>query len=264
MSNAGMPRSTDVAPPRADRPEPRAARAGVRSAERSSERTYGGVSATERIAARRARFIEAGIALFGSQGFRSATVRGVCAAAGLTDRYFYESFDSLEALLMAAYGALMARLRARMDEAARCVAEASAGLAPAQLLERHVTAGYEAWFDLVREPAFARIVLAEVLGVSPAVDALYEQGMQQFAELNSAAVAAALPAGQLSSARQALAGRALIGAAVQVASLWVNGGWREPRDEVVRTCVLVTLGTLHALAAEAAAGGAAARPGSAG
>lgn len=239
MSNADMPRSIDLLP------TPMPARS-----ERTSDRTYGGVSAAERTAARRARFTEAGIALFGSQGFRSATVRGVCSAAGLTDRYFYESFDSLEALLVAVYGTLMARLRARMDEAARRVAEGCAGLGPAQVLERHVTAGYEAWFDLVREPAFARIVLAEVLGVSPAVDALYEQGMQQFAELNSAAVAAALPAGQLSAERQALVGRALIGAAVQVASMWVSSGWRAPRDEVVRTCVLVTLGTLRALAAE--------------
>lgn len=238
MSNAGMSQSSPV-------------RDVVRS--ERSERTYGGVSAAERTAVRRARFIEAGIALFGGQGFRSATVRGVCSAAGLTDRYFYESFDSLEALLTAVYGELMARLRTRMDEAARQVAEGCDGLAPAQVLERHVTVGYEVWFDLVRDPAFARIVLAEVLGVSPAVDALYEAGMQQFAELNSAAVAAALPPGQLSAERQQLVGRALIGAAVQVARLWMSNGWREPRDEVVRTCVLVTLGTLRALASEARA-----------
>ena len=64
-------------------------------------RPYGGLAMEERVAARRARFIEAGVELFGTQGFRGATVRGVCAAAGLTDRYFYESFPTLEALLAA-------------------------------------------------------------------------------------------------------------------------------------------------------------------
>lgn len=239
MSNGGMPPATE----RSERAE---------RAERT-ERTYGGVSAAERAALRRARFIEAGIAVFGSSGFRSATVRGVCSAAGLTDRYFYESFDSLEALLRASYEALMRRLDERMAQARQAATAASTGLSPLRQLECHVTAGHEAWFDLVRDPAFARIVLSEVLGVSPAVDALYEAGMQRFGALHNAALAAALPAGRLSAERQALAARALIGAAVQVAILWRNEGYRASRDEVVRTCVRVTLGSLRALAEDAAA-----------
>src|SRR3569623_2122422 len=70
----------------------------------ASTRPYGGLAKAERVAPRRARFIAAGIELFGTQGFRGATVRGICAAAGLTDRYFYESFASLEALLAEVYG----------------------------------------------------------------------------------------------------------------------------------------------------------------
>ena len=73
-------------------------------------RSYGGLAMEERVAARRARFVEAGVELFGTQGFRGATVRGICAAAGLTDRYFYESFASLESLLAAVYGSLTERL----------------------------------------------------------------------------------------------------------------------------------------------------------
>src|SRR6516225_11124270 len=77
-------------------------------------RPYAGLAMEERVAARRARFIEAGIELFGTQGFRGATVRGVCAAAGLTDRYFYESFESLEALLVAAYRRLLETFAQRL------------------------------------------------------------------------------------------------------------------------------------------------------
>jgi len=83
----------------------------------ASARPYGGLAMEERVAARRARFIEAGIELFGTQGFRGATVRGICAAAGLTDRYFYESFASLEALLADVYGTVKDGFARRlMDE----------------------------------------------------------------------------------------------------------------------------------------------------
>ena len=71
------------------------------------------------MAGRRARFIEAGIEVFGQQGLRGATVRGVCAAAGLTDRYFYESFPSLEALLQAVYQQLSDELAQGLERLLR-------------------------------------------------------------------------------------------------------------------------------------------------
>jgi hypothetical protein len=40
---------------------------------------------------------------------------------------------------------------------------------------------------------------------------------------------------------------------VQVAKQWMTDGYRAPRRDVVRTCVLVATGTLAALRAEAAA-----------
>ena len=44
-----------------------------------------------------------------------------------------------------------------------------------------------------------------------------------------------------------------MGAALQVAKMWMTGGYRLARRDVVRTCVLVATGTLSALRAEAAA-----------
>src|SRR5438067_1452042 len=61
-------------------------------------RTYGGVGAVERRAERRTRFIEAAIVTFGQHGFSKTTTRSLCAEAGLTQRYFYESFESVEEL----------------------------------------------------------------------------------------------------------------------------------------------------------------------
>ena len=69
----------------------------------SPTRSWRGVSAEDRRAERRAALIEAGLAVIGTQGWASTTVRGVCRQAGLTERYFYESFGDHEALLLAVY-----------------------------------------------------------------------------------------------------------------------------------------------------------------
>ena len=213
-------------------------------------RAYGGVALAERVATRRARFVEAGVELFGTQGFRVATVRGICAAAGLTDRYFYESFASLETLLAEVYRTLVHDFATRLTQES---IRSGAWSGDAAAIERQATAAYALWFDAVRDPRFARIVLVEVLGVSPAIDALYEDSVRAMAELTIAPLAATQPALKLSKARRELLGRALVGAGLQVAKMWMTGGYRLPRRDVVRTCVLVATGTLGALRAEAAA-----------
>ena len=55
-------------------------------------RPYRGVEAAERLAERRRRFLEAGLDLLGGPRPAELTVRGICSQAGLTPRYFYESF----------------------------------------------------------------------------------------------------------------------------------------------------------------------------
>lgn len=64
-------------------------------------RSYAGRSASERVAERRARLVAAGLELFGSRGVVATRVDDVCAEAGLTKRYFYESFSSLEEMVEA-------------------------------------------------------------------------------------------------------------------------------------------------------------------
>jgi AcrR family transcriptional regulator len=232
---------------------PQAAKAHANGA---AGRAYGGLALEDRVAARRGRFIDAGIERFGTQGFRGATVRGICAAAGLTDRYFYESFASMEALLAEVYLSLTRGFAERLlNESIR--SEAWGGDAAA--IERQATAGYEIWFDAVRDARFARIVLVEVLGVSDAIDALYEASAREMAAITIAPLQATQPALKMSKARRELLGRALVGAGLQVAKMWMTSGYRAPRRDVVRTCVLVATGTLGALRAEASAAGPASR-----
>jgi AcrR family transcriptional regulator len=64
-------------------------------------RDYGGVSAADRRAERRRRLLAAGRRIWGESGITEVTVRGVCKAAGLIPRYFYEHFPNRDALLFA-------------------------------------------------------------------------------------------------------------------------------------------------------------------
>ena len=66
-------------------------------------RSYRGQSQEQRRAERRSRLVAGAIAVYGERGYHQATVKAVCEAAGLTERYFYESFANSEALLIDSY-----------------------------------------------------------------------------------------------------------------------------------------------------------------
>ena len=69
----------------------------------AGSRPYGGVSATDRRHQRRLRLIDAGLQLFGTRGIAAVGIVDVCAEAGLTKRYFYENFASIDALAEAVF-----------------------------------------------------------------------------------------------------------------------------------------------------------------
>jgi AcrR family transcriptional regulator len=77
-------------------------------------RPWRGVSAEDRRAERRAQLIEACFDVVGESGLDSVTVDAIAKQAGLSKRYFYESFADRQAVLSATYDELMSRVRARL------------------------------------------------------------------------------------------------------------------------------------------------------
>ena len=77
-------------------------------------RPYRGVSADDRRADRRARLLEAGLDLVGEVGVAEVTAEAVAARAGLSKRYFYESFADRDALLVAASSGVFETVRAAL------------------------------------------------------------------------------------------------------------------------------------------------------
>jgi AcrR family transcriptional regulator len=78
----------------------------------SSKSRWTGLDPDERRARRRALLVDAGFDLLGSEGATATTVRAVCQKAELNARYFYESFDDIDALLVAVYDHVLAGLHA--------------------------------------------------------------------------------------------------------------------------------------------------------
>lgn len=188
-------------------------------------RRYRGASSEQRRSERRARFVDAAVEVYGTRGYRHASVERVCAEAGLTKRYFYESFANSEALLLAAHAHAVQRLRDRVLASASAHAPDVAAMA---------AVGIEAFFVTVRDdPRLARLVLFEVLGVSPAVDAAYREAIQSFVGLLVMLARSAETDPAVSDDDGQVLAIGLIGAGQQIATEWVLSGYALPIETIV-------------------------------
>ncbi|MEO3788135.1 TetR/AcrR family transcriptional regulator [Actinocorallia sp. B10E7] len=124
-----------------------------------STRAYRGRSPEQRVAERRERLLAAGLDLWSELGWSGVSVRGVCARSGLTDRYFYESFDDRDALLLAVFD------RVRDELTGRLLAVPFTG-EPRAVMRAMFTTLITALAD---DPRHARIAFTEPAG-SPALE----------------------------------------------------------------------------------------------
>jgi AcrR family transcriptional regulator len=195
-------------------------------------RPYAGVSAAERTARRRAKLIAAGLELFGNAGYRATRVKDICAQAGITDRYFYESFQNLEALLLAVFDAVGIDL---LHRAATAVAAAPTDP------EARVRAGVEAFVRaIVADPRKARLVFIEVVGISDAVERHTRAGILSFAQLIDEIARDYLP-GDVGEAERRMGALSLVGAVHQVVIGWQRRELDVSVERLINYCVAIFL-----------------------
>ncbi|MCG8670899.1 MAG: TetR/AcrR family transcriptional regulator [Pseudomonadales bacterium] len=204
----------------------------------SSGRVYGGLSKEERTAQRRQKFIDAGLEIFGTDGYQSATVRRLCREAGLTDRYYYESFASTEELLMAVYDQCMDQIKETLMEA---LSEAAPGADAVALIHRSL----EAYFKFMEDERVARVVMLEVVGVSEAVDKLYNERMLVLADMFLALTRRVYPDFSISDEEGQLLGTSILGAMRQAVIHWFIQGYELKRETMVNTSAKLFLGLLE-------------------
>lgn len=101
-----------------------------------------------RVQSRRTQLIEAAVELLGTEGTAGVTMRAACRNAGLSLRYFYESFSDTDELILATYDHCNAELIALMTTAAGTASPI-----------RAVLDGAAAYFE--EDPRRLRILLRE-------------------------------------------------------------------------------------------------------
>ncbi|WP_428310428.1 TetR/AcrR family transcriptional regulator [Hydrocarboniphaga sp.] len=200
-------------------------------AAKTTGRSYRGASADERRDERKRKLIEAGIKVIGREGYPATTVRAVCAEAGLTERYFYEAIGDRERLLGAVYEHLVQQTQAQIAQTLL-----AAGNAPPSELARLALTGY---FSAMRDnPDAARILLFEILGVSPEVTRLSQRAIADFALLIRM-TARRLPQLAVPEQQEELVTAGLVGSVVFIAMSWFLEGYKRDLDDVVNSALSI-------------------------
>jgi AcrR family transcriptional regulator len=128
-----------------------------------ARRTYGGRSAADRRAERRERLLDAGLHLFGTDGYATSSIEKLCTHAGVSTRNFYEEFNAREDLLIA--------LHTRVNEKAfRAVSTAFAEAVDAALAQRFELAIRTFIHTMASDSRWARVAYVEAFGVSDRVE----------------------------------------------------------------------------------------------
>lgn len=209
-------------------------------------RRYRGVSEEVRRAERRQRFIEAGLEVFGVRGYHSSTVRSICASAGLTERYFYESFENSEDLLCAVYSFCIQRLRERV----------LASLVGGEQgdVEGMALSALRVFFESLRDdPRIARLLFVEVLGVSERVDTMYRVTVEDFSNLLIRLSQPLMMTDLPRPLEAELLANGLIGSIIATASRWVLLRFDTPIDDMVANVHAIFVGVARHLISVAAA-----------
>lgn len=191
-------------------------------------RRYGGLDAAERRRERQRKLIDAGLEVFGTRGYHLSTVRDLCAEAGLTERYFYESFKTVGELFDAVYADLRGQLQQRIMAAViqqGVQATNALGLGESTL---------RAWYKFLQDdPRAARIMLIDAVSVSDNGMRGAEAAINEFAGMYRTFVSMLYPDLPSAGFDMDLVVAGLTGTAIYIAKHWVRSGFKQPLEDVL-------------------------------
>jgi AcrR family transcriptional regulator len=183
--------------------------------------------------------MDAGHELMGDEGWSATTVRGVCARAKLTPRFFYESFADLDALAVAVFDQIVEGATARFLTALQD--------APAEP-EARVRAGLGALIgELTEDPRRARIAFVEALGCEPLARRRLEM-LDAFAQIAATEARAAYGPPPEADDFVELAALMLAGGMAELLIAWTAGRLNHTREQLIEDCVAMFAATAEAAA----------------
>jgi AcrR family transcriptional regulator len=190
-------------------------------------RPYRGVAAEDRRSQRRAKLLEAGLDVLGTEGWQATTVRAICRRAGLTERYFYESFRDRDELVVAVFDEIageiaVAVLAAVADAPDDAYAKSRAAIAAA--------------IELVTDdPRKGRVAFAEAMGNEALTRRRFE-AVSMFAGLVAEQGRAFYGPGVAANPLVDTAALMLAGGVAETALAWINGELRITRAQLIDDC----------------------------
>lgn len=195
-------------------------------------RHYGGKAADDRSDERRHKLLAAGLELFGTQGYAATSVKSLCTHAGLTERYFYESFQNREDIFKVVAGRSAAGLARQLMPLAMDAQDN---------VEDQVREGLRIVFQWFRDdPRRARVQLIEPLTIGPHMTEMYRQVTGGFTMmLRDMAVRWFGPAFEARKLDAQLLSTAMVGAVVEMTKAWVLEGCPQPVDEMVHNAMAI-------------------------
>jgi AcrR family transcriptional regulator len=191
-------------------------------ADTRSARPYRGVEAADRLATRRARLLTAGLDLLGGDRHDATelTVRGICRSAGVTARYFYESFTDKDEFVAEVFDWVIADLAA--------TTQAAVAAAPPADQTRALTAHIVA--TIGGDPRVGRLLFSTQLANAVLVRKRLESSAL-FAMLSGRHVEQALRIPE--NDRIKAAAHFVVGGVAQTISAWLAGNVRLDPDQLV-------------------------------
>ncbi|MEU6040935.1 TetR/AcrR family transcriptional regulator [Actinomadura sp. NPDC047616] len=192
----------------------------------SEMRVYGGVTGADRKAERRAQLVEAGLDLLGGTEGDQLTVRRVCGRAGLTPRYFYESFADRDELVAAVHEHVVQTIATRALAAVEAAGPAA---------EAKIRAGLAELVRAVAEDRRHGRVLFSVTLTDPLLARRRVESSRFFARLLSGQARQSY--GVPDTPELGLVAQFMVGGLAQTLSAWLSGALRLSEAELVAGCV---------------------------
>ena len=179
---------------------------------------WSGVPLSDRQALRREELIAAGVKLLGHREGPALTVRAVCREAGLTERYFYESFADRDEFVRAVYD----------DVCARAMSTLMTADTPRDAVERFVAL-------MVDDPVRGRVLLLAP-EVEPVLTRSGAKWMPNFINLLQRKLTRITD-----PALQAMVATGLIGALTALFTAYLDGRLAATREQFIDYCVGILL-----------------------
>ena len=177
-------------------------------------RSYGGKSAAERVQERRARLVEATVAQLAAAGEAGTTMTAICARAGLTERYFYESFPQREDAMLAA----LDHVCDRIAHTAKSVIEATPGTP-----DERVRAVMAAFVGLVSDDPALGLVATVHSSATPTMRARRHELIGTFADLVASEAAELYGEHAWPADRARLQGLVYVAGFAELVGAWLTG-----------------------------------------